>query len=134
LKTSLTGASTVISLLNGSINSARRLPKSQVIIRRPVVQLKSHPRAHISDDIIEEPRVDVQGRGETLGSSVDATSSSSQHAISEEPPDELARVRALLKPPPIPGVADWGIPGPPTEPCNPATVVRTPPLLQIHIP
>jgi len=44
---------------------------------------------------------------------------------SEEPPDELSRIRALLCPPSIPGVVDWGIPPPSTEPCDPAIEVLT---------
>jgi len=34
--------------------------------------------------------------------------------------DELARIRELLRPPPIPGVVDWGIPAESTAPCDPA--------------
>ncbi|KIY47843.1 HCNGP-domain-containing protein, partial [Fistulina hepatica ATCC 64428] len=34
--------------------------------------------------------------------------------------DELLRIRALLRPPPIPGVEDWGIPPASTAPCDPA--------------
>jgi len=37
-----------------------------------------------------------------------------------QPEDELASIRAILKPPPIPGVEDWGIPPPTPEPCNPS--------------
>ncbi|EPQ52041.1 HCNGP-domain-containing protein [Gloeophyllum trabeum ATCC 11539] len=33
--------------------------------------------------------------------------------------DELSRIRHLLRPPPIAGVADWGIPPESTEPCDP---------------
>ncbi|KAI0716329.1 HCNGP-like protein-domain-containing protein, partial [Earliella scabrosa] len=32
--------------------------------------------------------------------------------------DESTRVRQLLRPPPIPGLSDWGIPPEPTEPCD----------------
>ena len=38
--------------------------------------------------------------------------------------DELSRIRALLQPPPIQGVDDWGIPPESSEPCDPALFVR----------
>ncbi|EPT03830.1 hypothetical protein FOMPIDRAFT_1022036 [Fomitopsis schrenkii] len=38
----------------------------------------------------------------------------------QEPDDEPTRIRRLLRPPEIPGVADWGIPPPPSTPCDPA--------------
>ncbi|KII87801.1 hypothetical protein PLICRDRAFT_42304 [Plicaturopsis crispa FD-325 SS-3] len=43
--------------------------------------------------------------------------------------DELARIRALLLPPPIPGVEDWGIPPESTDPCDPAIETK---LAQFH--
>ena len=43
----------------------------------------------------------------------------------EQPDDELARIRQLLRPPEIPGVADWGIPPPSSTACDPALEVRT---------
>jgi len=36
------------------------------------------------------------------------------------PVDELARIRQLLRPPPIPGVEDWGIPPESKQSCDPA--------------
>ena len=33
--------------------------------------------------------------------------------------DEIAAIRALLRPPSIPGVEDWGIPPAPSGPCDP---------------
>jgi hypothetical protein len=41
----------------------------------------------------------------------------------EEHPDELSEIRSLLRPPPIPGVDDWGIPPESTEPYDPAIKV-----------
>ncbi|KAJ8503150.1 hypothetical protein ONZ45_g11113 [Pleurotus djamor] len=43
--------------------------------------------------------------------------------------DELADIRALLRPPQIPGLDDWGIPPESTEPCNPAIETK---LAQFH--
>jgi len=54
---------------------------------------------------------------------MDMESTSSQNATPEEPQDELSRIRALLRPPPIPGVDDWGIPPESNEPGDPAIAV-----------
>ena len=42
---------------------------------------------------------------------------------SDKHQDELTRIRALLHPPPIQGVDDWGIPPESSEPCDPALFV-----------
>ena len=48
----------------------------------------------------------------------------------DEPPeaDDLARIRALLRPPPIHGVRDWGIPPEPEGECDPGIEVCIPNL------
>jgi hypothetical protein len=101
-----------------------------VIIRRPPAATlkKQQPRAHISDDITQEltsqPEEETTRSGES-GSSMDVdSSSSSQNANLEEMQDELSQIRALLRPPSIPGVLDWGIPPECDEPGNPAIAVR----------
>lgn len=45
------------------------------------------------------------------------------------PVDELTRIRALLRPPPIPGVDDWGIPPEPSGQCDPDIEAK---LAQFH--
>lgn len=40
--------------------------------------------------------------------------------------DELGKIRALLRPPPIHGVRDWGIPPEPEGECDPDIEVRKP--------
>lgn len=45
------------------------------------------------------------------------------------PQDEMARIRALLRPPPIAGVDDWGIPPEPTGECEPEIEAK---LAQFH--
>lgn len=111
--------------LNADLDT-RRLPKSQVIIRRPTL-LKSHPRAHISDDIVED-NTRSEGHASKSYTELPPISSPSRPS-SEEPADELSRVRALLRPPPIPGMQDWGIPPLSTEPLNPAIETK---LTQFH--
>ncbi|KAF8551643.1 hypothetical protein OG21DRAFT_1486814 [Imleria badia] len=100
--------------LSASSSDARLLPKSQVIIRRPA-PTRSHPRAHLSDDIVTErsqsaaPPLTPE---ECLKDLPSASSSSEDH--------ELTRIRELLRPPSISGVVDWGIPAESTAPCDPA--------------
>jgi len=103
--------------LTGS-SEAGRQPKSQVVIRRPP-PMKSHPRAHISDDIVEDPRIATNAQAGSSTLSNDAIPSTDQRAATDDPPDELTRIRSLLRPPPIPGLEDWGIPPQSTEPCDP---------------
>jgi HCNGP-like protein len=87
---------------------------------------KKQPRSHISDDIVSESTPqpdDDQSRNRSSGSPMDMDSASGRNTPSEEPQDELSRIRALLRPPPIPGVEDWGIPPESTEPADPAITV-----------
>ncbi|KAJ7665891.1 HCNGP-like protein-domain-containing protein [Mycena polygramma] len=105
-------------------SESRKLSKSQIIIRRPATQLKSHPRAVIADEILEAPPKRSEPQASTSGTQ-NAVASSSQ----ADPQDELSRIRALLQPPPIPGVDDWGIPPASTEPCDPAIQTK---LAQFH--
>ncbi|KAH9946856.1 HCNGP-domain-containing protein [Amylocystis lapponica] len=101
-----------------SLGSPHRLSsKSQVVIRRPA-HVKPRPRTRLPDD--------VQDLGATGASTSDAHVTRSAEvadlaALQEgtEPPDELSRVRALLQPPPIPGLQDWGIPAEPSTSCDP---------------
>ncbi|KAL5522356.1 hypothetical protein ACEPAG_8372 [Sanghuangporus baumii] len=55
------------------------------------------------------------------------TSPSTSHTSSERQVDELARIRTLLRPPPIPGIDDWDIPSVPNEDdddCDPALIAK----------
>ncbi|EIN08652.1 HCNGP-domain-containing protein [Punctularia strigosozonata HHB-11173 SS5] len=82
--------------------------RPQVVIRRPA-HVKVHPRKHSPSP----PEDDVPG----------PSTSTLRPAPSTQQPehgDSAARLRALLHPPPIPGVADWGIPPAPSAPPDPA--------------
>ncbi|KAF9443065.1 HCNGP-domain-containing protein [Macrolepiota fuliginosa MF-IS2] len=115
-----------------SSTDSRRLPKSQVIIKRPSNIQKGHLRAPLSGDIREDtPGSSSHSRPQhahghtdevqlSPGSEQPPASVSDQNRTPTHPEDELSRIRVILKPPPIPGVQDWGIPPPSTEPCNPA--------------
>jgi len=109
-----------ISVLKQHNVTAGRPPKPHVAIRRPP-QTKSRPRAHISDDISEEPQPSLNAQASSsFVPSNDGIHPSSHDAMINDIPDELAGIRSLLRPPPIPGLNDWGIPPPSTEPCNAA--------------
>ncbi|CAA7268249.1 unnamed protein product [Cyclocybe aegerita] len=99
----------------------RRIPKSQVIIKRPHNSHKNHhPRAHVSEDLPPEP---PQAATEPLlleeTSSMDMSVSPSPPEPSDKSKDELSRYRAVLEPPPTPGIEDWGIPPECPTPCDP---------------
>ncbi|KAG5640344.1 hypothetical protein DXG03_009142 [Asterophora parasitica] len=106
----------------------RRLQKAQVIIRKPpAAALKHTTRAHISDEITQDlkptPTID-QPRMSASPMDLDTSPPDT-----ERPADELSRIRVLLRPPPIPGLEDWGIPPASTEPPDPAIVTK---LAQFH--
>ena len=69
-------------------------------------------------------------RAEPVAGPSRATSPSTSHTSSEKQGDELTRIRALLRPPPISGMDDWGIPpAADEEECDPALVAK---LNQFH--
>ncbi|KAJ7269541.1 hypothetical protein C8J57DRAFT_1322264 [Mycena rebaudengoi] len=104
--------------------------KAQVIIRRPIVQLKSQPRAVIADEVLA-PRASTSGSASVQNKAAmnEDTQVNAVASGSSVPQDELARIRTLLRPSPIPGVADWGIPLASEEPCDPAIETK---LAQFH--
>ncbi|KAF8504426.1 HCNGP-like protein-domain-containing protein [Russula emetica] len=109
---------------NDPLTEARRpapSSKSQIIIRRPV-HSKPHPRSRLADDT-ETPSPPA--------TQAEASSSSthSEDRSSDLSSNELTKIRELLRPPPIPGVVDWGIPAASTEPCDPAIEAK---LTQFH--
>jgi len=107
---------------NKAPTEARRLipiTKPQIIIRRPV-HSKPHPRSRSVEDT--EP---------TSSAATPAKASTSSTPSDDNSGDlsELSNVRELLRPPPIPGVPDWGIPPATAEPCEPAIEAK---LAQFH--
>jgi hypothetical protein len=110
-------------------SQGRRIPKSQVIIKRPTISHKTHSlRAHISDDLTEHARPEVASSSRAGSADV------SRPSPSEEPQDELHRIRSLLQPPPIPDVPDWGIPAESSEPCDPVLRVRRTTFIMTLLP
>ncbi|OBZ67424.1 putative alpha-galactosidase B [Grifola frondosa] len=92
--------------------------KPQVIIRR-AAHIKPHPRARLSDDQHDESITSSAQDAQMtkLSESVDTASLEEEDT---DALDELTRIRKLLRPPPIPGLDDWGIPPEPTGPCDEA--------------
>jgi hypothetical protein len=83
--------------------------KSQVVIRRPA-HVKIHRRKH-------SPSPNAQH------SNAPGPSETTSIAQTSLPEDEANRLRELLRPPPIPGIADWGIPPPSSTPPDPSLQV-----------
>jgi len=105
----------------------RRLPKSQVIIKRPAANHKVHyPRNYVSEELESGATLRAPEPSYPDGTSpMEISSSPSQAGPSEEPQHELSRMRATLKPPLIAGVVDWGIPPECSDTCEPALLVRS---------
>lgn len=89
------------SSLPSSVRSAIRSGSVQII------QKPNHRRSH-------SPLPPQAGP-----SSAAVSSHGEQASRSQEPEDELARIRGLLRPLPVPGIVDWGIPPPTSEQCDP---------------
>ncbi|KZT19950.1 HCNGP-domain-containing protein [Neolentinus lepideus HHB14362 ss-1] len=84
--------------------------ETQVLIHR-----HGHPQSHA------EAHVDKLDTPQSSGSSMDVESPTEPSSVADElnEADELSRIRELLRPPPMPGVANWGIPTESTERCDP---------------
>ncbi|KAI0676615.1 HCNGP-like protein-domain-containing protein [Trametes maxima] len=80
------------------------------IRRHPPV--KPHPRARLPEETVGEagPSTSIAA----VGPSQDPLAS----VTSVDGTDELSQIRRLLRPPPIPGVEDWGIPPEPDTACD----------------
>lgn len=87
-----------------------RPPRPPVIIKRPA-RVLAHPRVHEDD----------------LAPASSSETMETDAAPASDPPDEMAHIRALLRPPPIPGATDWGIPPEPTGPPGTEIQVGLPP-------
>ncbi|PPQ73659.1 hypothetical protein CVT24_007635 [Panaeolus cyanescens] len=103
--------------------SEGRSIKSQVIIKKPSTHLRSHqPRAHVGQELDSEPSTSHRAksiqRTDDEGT-VNSTTSGAGPSTPRSQQDELSSLRAALKPPPIPGLDDWGIPPESKEAVNP---------------
>ncbi|TBU55339.1 HCNGP-like protein-domain-containing protein [Dichomitus squalens] len=98
-----------------SDNFSRSTPTKPAVIIRRHAPAKPHLRTRVPE---EQPD---PGPSTPPQSSVSSQLPHPPNPESaDDPTDELTRIRQLLRPPPIPGVQDWGIPPEPTEPCDEA--------------
>ena len=110
-------------------DSARRSLLSDIVIRKPKQTNKTqhHGRTHIPspDDVVKPDP--LAGDAEGPAPAIERAASASTAVLADTPPeqraDDLERIRALLLPPPIDGIENWGIPEPSTEPPEPAIEV-----------
>jgi len=103
---------------NKTPSEARRIPKSQVIIKKPTISHKNL-RTYTSDQLVANDASEADGSSRD-GTAMDVSPEKTRPSPSAEPQDELSRMRTLLQPPPIPDVVDWGIPEECTSACDPA--------------
>ncbi|KAL5480656.1 hypothetical protein ACEPAI_9596 [Sanghuangporus weigelae] len=114
------------------IASERGRKSSMQTSRRPTgIQSRKTPRISTNDPdrgLPAPPTSDEEGaHAEPIAGPSRGTSPSTSHTSSERQVDELARIRTLLRPPPIPGLDDWGIPPVPNgddDECDPALIAK----------
>lgn len=104
--------------------------KSQIIIRKHTHLKPHHPRTHLVEE--NDPmRAASSSSVPTFSQPPDnepTTREGEDHAERQDsgtPSDELTRIRMLLRPPPMPGVDDWGIPPEPQGDCDPEIEARS---------
>ncbi|KAL1719155.1 HCNGP-like protein-domain-containing protein [Schizophyllum commune] len=102
-----------------------RRKTTQVVIRKPAKPKNHNLRRDPADEIIADPNPPAAQKSATP----EQAAGPSQASGDTQPTDELTRIRDLLQPPPIPGVADWGIPPASTDPCDPTLESK---LAQFH--
>ncbi len=95
-----------------------------VIIRRHA-PVKPHPRARLLDD---PPELDPSSPSQSPTPLQPQDISTPLASDTDDALDELTCIRQFLRPPPIPGLHDWGIPPEPTKPCDPAIRVCALPI------
>ncbi|KAI0349869.1 HCNGP-domain-containing protein, partial [Trametes cingulata] len=101
-----------------SVNASTSSSSKPAVIIRRHAPAKPHLRTRLpEDDPAEEPGPSVPSSSRAVSQDPAASSTAS---LAQDPSDELTCIRQLLRPPPIPGVEDWGIPPEPTTPCDEA--------------
>ncbi|KAI8969767.1 HCNGP-like protein-domain-containing protein [Trametes punicea] len=91
------------------------IAKPAVIIRRHA-PAKPHLRTRLPEDSTDEPGPSTSPPQRPVAQEQPTTATNT--FVDEQDLDELTRIRQLLRPPPIPGAADWGIPPEPDTPCD----------------
>ncbi|KAI0332901.1 HCNGP-domain-containing protein [Cubamyces sp. BRFM 1775] len=93
-------------------NTSSSSSKPAIIIRRHA-PAKPHLRTRVPEDPADDPGPSTAPAARSISQEASAPAAD---VLYED--DELARIRQLLRPPPIPGVEDWGIPPEPDTACD----------------
>ncbi|KAJ3989289.1 HCNGP-like protein-domain-containing protein [Lentinula detonsa] len=114
------------SKADGGIEPRTQQKKSQIIIKRP--KTSQRPKGHVSIETAQPvPTTSVTPNDDSTPTSSVVTAQTS--LIPEADDVHLARIRALLRPPPIPGLSEWGIPPEVESNCDPELEAK---LNQFH--
>ncbi|KAJ3775945.1 HCNGP-domain-containing protein [Lentinula raphanica] len=90
---------------DGGVESRLQHKKSQIIIKRP--KSSQRPKGHVN---IEPSQSTATTSVIPMDNSTSTVIQTTSKPNTETDDVHLSRVRSLLRPPQIPGVADWGIP------------------------
>ena len=101
----------------------RARPFASISTSMPALALALEPSTIASSASMSASASTSDGARGSVGPGDDADDNDA--LVQPRPQDELARFRQLVRPPHIPGIVDWGIPPPSTEPCNPAIEVQS---------
>ncbi|KAJ3787590.1 HCNGP-domain-containing protein [Lentinula aff. detonsa] len=114
------------SKADGGIEPRTQQKKSQIIIKR--TKTSQRPKGHVSIETAQPvPTTSVTPNDDSTPTSSVVTAQTS--LIPETDDVHLARIRALLRPPPIPGLSEWGIPPEVESNCDPELEAK---LNQFH--
>ncbi|KAF6748093.1 HCNGP-like protein-domain-containing protein [Ephemerocybe angulata] len=124
--------------VRGSSGSEKMTRKNVVVIRRPPTNHRLQTRAHISDALVngERQQRSVGTSQEDHSNGASGSSRSSPMDISPSPEvtteeQELIRLREASRPKDIPGLDDWGIPPPSTEPVDEEVAAKLAKFLEL---
>ncbi|KAF5387343.1 hypothetical protein D9757_005814 [Collybiopsis confluens] len=82
-----------------------RIPrKPQIVIKKP--KTSQRPKGHVNIEATQS------GSSSTpvTSTSESSTFTPLEETLADPEPDDVQRIRTLLRPPPVPGLDDWGIP------------------------
>ncbi|ESK96450.1 hypothetical protein Moror_6958 [Moniliophthora roreri MCA 2997] len=104
-----------------------KIQKSHVIIKKPRTA-HPHTRTNISEDIQDSPKPSTSQSRSSPELEIGFKPGPSSNTDTPSEAEELTRIRSMLRPPPIPGLVDWGIPSEEPEgereSCDPAIEVH----------
>lgn len=99
-------------------NTALGATKSQIIIRRPTHN-KPRPRDRPEEDLEPQAPRPVETINHVVFGDFSDSHITPTSVDSVDQDDKASVVKCLVRPPPIPGLNDWGIPSEPDGKCDP---------------